>query len=49
MNKTCGLLVNSSRQIIYASSEKDYAQAARTEAEKVQKEMEELLCGSGLI
>jgi len=49
MNKTCGLLVNSSRQIIYASSEKDYAQAARTEAEKVQKEMEELLCSSGLI
>jgi len=49
MNKTCGLLVNSSRQIIYASSEKDYAQAARTEAEKVQKEMEELLSGSGLI
>ena len=49
MNKTCGLLVNSSRQIIYASSEKDYAQAARTEAEKVQKEMEELLAGSGLI
>ena len=39
MNKSCGLLVNSSRQIIYASTEKDYAQAARTEASKVQKEM----------
>jgi orotidine 5''-phosphate decarboxylase, subfamily 2 len=49
MNKSCGLLVNSSRQIIYASSEKDYAQAARTEASKVQEEMEELLKSSGLI
>ena len=49
MNSTCGLLVNSSRQIIYASSDKDYAEAARTEAEKVQKEMEELLKKSSLI
>ncbi len=49
MNSTCGLLVNSSRQIIYASSEKDYAEAARLEAEKVQQEMEELLKTSGLI
>ena len=43
MNSTCGLLVNSSRQIIYASSEVDFAQAARCEAQKVQQEMEELL------
>ncbi|MFT3753803.1 MAG: orotidine-5'-phosphate decarboxylase [Paludibacter sp.] len=49
MNSTCGLLVNSSRQIIYASSEKDYAEAAHLETEKVQKEMEELLKSSGLI
>jgi orotidine-5'-phosphate decarboxylase len=49
MNSTCGLLVNSSRQIIYASSEKNYAKDARTEAEKVQKEMEELLKSAGLI
>ena len=49
LNSTCGLLVNSSRQIIYASSEDDYATAARTEAEKVQAEMELILKEAGLI
>ncbi len=49
LNDTCGLLVNSSRQIIYASSEADYAKAARTEAQKVQEEMEKLLAEKGLI
>lgn len=39
----CGLLVNSSRQIIYASSEADFAEKAREEALKVQQEMAELL------
>lgn len=43
MNSTCGLLVNSSRGIIYASGEKDFAKAARKEAEKLQEEMKELL------
>lgn len=43
MNKECGLLVNSSRGIIYASNEKDFAEKARMEAEKLQKEMEKLL------
>ncbi|MDR2841432.1 MAG: orotidine-5'-phosphate decarboxylase [Paludibacter sp.] len=47
MNAQCGLLVNSSRQIIYASSAPDFAQAARTEAMKVQREMEELLIING--
>ncbi len=49
MNETCGLLVNSSRQIIYASSEQDFAQAARNEASKVQTEMEFLLRQADLI
>lgn len=49
MNSTCGLLVNSSRQIIYASSESDYAKAACREAEKVQTEMEFLLKQAELI
>ena len=49
LNKTCGLLVNSSRQIIYASAEKDYAQMARSEAEKVQTEMEFILKQAELI
>lgn len=49
MNSTCGLLVNSSRQIIYAASDDTFADAARMEALKVQKEMEELLLNAGLI
>lgn len=43
MNSTCGLLVNSSRGIIYASGEKDFAKAARKEAETLQLEMKSLL------
>jgi len=39
MNKSVGLLVNSSRAIIYAAKDKNFAQAARREAEKVQQEM----------
>jgi len=34
-----GLLVNVSRQVLYASGKKDYAQAARREAEKLVSEM----------
>ncbi len=48
MNQQCGLLVNSSRQIIYASSGTDFAEAARTEALKVQQEMDELLKQAGI-
>ncbi len=43
MNSTCGLLVNSSRAIIYASPGEDFAQAAALEAQKVQLEMEQYL------
>lgn len=43
MNDQCGLLVNSSRAILYASSGEDYAEAARQEALKVQKQMEDCL------
>jgi orotidine-5'-phosphate decarboxylase len=43
MNSSCGLLVNSSRGIIYSSGEKDFAKAARKEAEKLQEEMKVLL------
>jgi len=39
MNKQCGLLVNSSRQILYASNGTDFATTAKAEAMKVQKEM----------
>ena len=43
MNSTCGLLVNSSRGIIYSSSEKDFAKVAKIEAKKLQEEMSGLL------
>jgi len=40
MNSTCGLLVNSSRQILYASKGTDFSLKAREEALKVQQEMD---------
>jgi orotidine-5'-phosphate decarboxylase len=43
MNKECGLLVNSARAIIYASTEKDFAAVAKKEAVKVKEEMSRLL------
>jgi orotidine-5'-phosphate decarboxylase len=43
MNKDCGLLVNSSRQIIYASSGEDFAEKAGEEAKKLQQEMKQCL------
>ena len=49
LNDMCGLLVNSSRQIIYASPESDYKDAARDEAKKLQSEMAEILKNKGLV
>lgn len=43
MNNDVGLLVNSSRQIIYASSGEDFAEAARREAINVQQQMQLIL------
>jgi len=39
MTKDCGLLVNSSRGIIYASNSKDFAEAAAAKARELQQEM----------
>ncbi|MDE6351761.1 MAG: orotidine-5'-phosphate decarboxylase [Muribaculaceae bacterium] len=39
----CGLLVNSSRGIIYASTGKDFAEVAGTEAKKLRDQMDALL------
>jgi orotidine 5'-phosphate decarboxylase len=39
MNKDCGLLVNSSRGIIYASNGADFAEVAAEKAREVQEEM----------
>jgi orotidine-5'-phosphate decarboxylase len=41
--KECGLIVNSSRNIIYASNGFDFAEKAREEAMKMQQEMEKIL------
>jgi len=43
MTKDCGLLVNSSRGIIYAGNDENFAEAARNSALKIQKEMGILL------
>lgn len=42
-NDDCGLLVNSSRGIIYASTEMDFAEKAKEEAQKLQQQMELIL------
>ena len=43
LNKECGLLVNSSRGIIYASNKFDFADRAAEEAQKLQRQMAALL------
>ena len=43
MNEQCGLLVNSSRAIIYADNSENFAQAAGKAAAEVQAEMAALL------
>ncbi|MBP5515354.1 MAG: orotidine-5'-phosphate decarboxylase [Bacteroidales bacterium] len=43
MTKECGLLVNSSRGIIYASNGEDFAERAAAEARKLQQQMAEEL------
>ncbi|MDR0530234.1 MAG: orotidine-5'-phosphate decarboxylase [Bacteroidales bacterium OttesenSCG-928-I14] len=43
INSHCGLLVNSSRQIIYADFSKKFAEAASQEAQKIQSEMAKYL------
>jgi orotidine-5'-phosphate decarboxylase len=43
MNASVGLLVNSSRGIIYASNDKDFAEAAAEKAKELQQEMDLIL------
>lgn len=49
MNNDCGLLVNATRSIIYASDGIDFAERAREEALLLQREMEEELLKAGII
>ena len=48
MNSDCGLLVNSSRGIIYAGNDVDFAAKAGNEAQKLQQEMAILLSAKGI-
>jgi orotidine-5'-phosphate decarboxylase len=43
LNASCGLLVNSSRNILYARSDEQFASAAKAEAKKMQQEMSKYL------
>lgn len=49
MNDTCGLIVNSSRAIIYADKTENFANAAAEAARLVQQDMEQELSSKGLI
>jgi len=49
MNDHCGLLINSSRGIIFASNELDFAKVAAQKANEIQKLMEDFLIAKKLI
>ncbi len=48
-NEDCGLLVNSSRGIIYASSEEDFAEKAGTKAKEIQMQMKKILVARNFV
>lgn len=49
MTPDCGLIVNASRSIIYASNGEDFADAAREEAQSLQQQMQVELEKAGII
>jgi orotidine-5'-phosphate decarboxylase len=49
MNSKCGLLVNSSRGIIFADSSEEFDKVAGQKAEEIQLEMEKYLSEHNLI
>lgn len=49
MTEECGLLVNSSRGIIHASKEENFAEIAATKAKELQEEMAQILAEKGII
>jgi len=48
LNHDCGILVNASRSIIFASNEPDFAEKAKAEAISMQQQMESLLKAKGI-
>ena len=49
LNKQCGLIVNSSRGVIFASNREDFGIQARNKAHELQQQMESILLQNGLI
>jgi len=49
LNDQCGLIVNSSRGIIYASGELDFAEVAAQKAKEIQQQMESILNKNNLL
>lgn len=49
LNDNCGIIVNSSRGIIYASSDKDFADVAGIKAKELQGDMEQILSKNNLL
>ena len=49
LNDHCGLLVNASRSILFASNCEDFAEKAKLEAQSMQQEMETILHNSNLL
>ena len=49
LNDECGLLVNSSRGIIFASDGPDFAEKAAEQAHKLQQEMAQILEERGIV
>lgn len=45
MNKDCGLIINASRAVIFASDKEDFAEAAADVAKQYQQEMQDYLAG----
>ncbi|MGZ5304430.1 MAG: orotidine-5'-phosphate decarboxylase, partial [Bacteroidia bacterium] len=48
LNKECGLLVNSSRGIIFADNTENFAEAARLAAKELQEEMQQTMVLKGI-
>lgn len=49
LNKDCGLLVNSSRGIIFKSQNENFAEVAKEEAQKLQSQMAEILASNNIV
>jgi orotidine-5'-phosphate decarboxylase len=49
LNDHCGLLVNASRSILFASAGEDFAEKAKLEAQSMQQEMETILLSNNLL